>query len=87
MTNDYTYTPEEVADHWEVWLGVTKWTEYMRALQPFNVSIIWYGGYPRSASAIPLCFVIQDINGNKLNEGSRLKDIKQTLLNLKSERS
>lgn len=81
MITDYEFLPEEVAERWAVWCGENQWTKQMRELQKLNCKIIWHGGFPRSASAIPLCFVIVKPNGEKIGT-SRLKDINQTIKEL-----
>jgi len=39
----------------------------------------WWCGYPRSKSAIPLCFSLIDADGKKLEGSSRLKDIRDSV--------
>lgn len=68
-------SPIDLAHAWSLWCGENKWTRSMRSLANVGCTVVWWGGYPRSASAIPLCFVIYLPNGKKFNGHSRLKDI------------
>ncbi|KKL57994.1 hypothetical protein LCGC14_2229800 [marine sediment metagenome] len=64
-----------VAERWEQWCGDTAWSRAMREWAALGGKVIWWGGVPRSASAIPLCFVLIDATGSKMPGNSRLKDI------------
>lgn len=71
--------PEQVVDDWERWCGETPWSIALRRFGELGGRVIWWGGYPRSASAIPLCFVLYDREGQELPREinhSRLKDIR-----------
>jgi len=81
---DYIFNSEEVAKDWERWCGITSWSKGMRALKGKGVKVVWYGGLPRSASAIPLCFTIIMPNSKEI-DGSRLKDIKRAIREVKNE--
>ena len=48
----------EVAEAWERWGGKTQWSKAMTAFGEAGGQVKWYGGFPQSASAIPLCFVL-----------------------------
>ena len=80
----YRYTPAAVADAWERWCGETAWSRTMRSFDGEGRYVIWFGGYPRSASAIPLCFVVYDTEGHSLTTGSRLRDLKTAAASIKS---
>jgi hypothetical protein len=69
------FTPGYVAGVWDEWCGPTAWSHEMRKLEG-RATITWYGGYPRSKSAIPLCFTITLNDGAVIN-GSRLRDIRE----------
>ena len=69
---------DEVAAAWERWCGITAWSSALREFGKVGGSIKWYGGYPRSRSAIPLCFTLICASGDEIN-GSRLKDIQHAL--------
>lgn len=66
----------QVAKAWERWCGDTTWSRAMREWAELGGKVIWWGGYPQSASAIPLCFVLVDATGQKMPGSSRLKDIR-----------
>lgn len=46
----------------------------------------WRCGYPQSASAIPLTFVLFKPDGTKIPGGSRLKDVEAAVRTLESDR-
>ena len=69
---------KEVAEQWVGWCGENRWTNLLDALGVLNGKMIWYGGYPQSKSAIPLCFTLVLENGIEIN-GSRLKDIQRAI--------
>ena len=77
INKGYVKTPLAVAESWESWCGDTKWVKLMKRLQG-SAMIIWWGGYPRSASAIPLCFQII-LNDGRVFDGSRLQDIQMAV--------
>ncbi len=81
--DNYTYVPEFVAEQWGQWCGENQWVKAMKSLANTGTKIIWYCGFPQSASAIPLCFVIVLPNGMEIN-GSRLKDIRNAIKLLKN---
>jgi len=66
---------EEVVLKWKQWCGDTPWSDCLKRFGDLGGKIIWYCGYPRSVSAIPLCFTLILPNKQEIN-GSRLKDIK-----------
>lgn len=68
-----------VAEQWERWCGKTPWSENLRKFGRLGGKIIWWGGYPQSKSAMPLCFVLV-MPDKREWKGSRLKDIKQAVL-------
>lgn len=74
---------EEVATQWDLWCGPTPWSYTLRKFGILGGKIIWFCGYPHSASAIPLCFgLIMPDNTEFIAPDlrhSRLKDIKQAL--------
>ena len=82
--NTYRPTPKKpelcsiVADAWETWCGETPWSIALREFGNLGGTIIWWCGYPRSKSAISLCFTLY-LNGAKLPGSSRLKDIRRTI--------
>jgi hypothetical protein len=47
---------EDVAEAWEAFCGETKWSRLMREAGALGCKCVWWAGYPRSKSAIPLCF-------------------------------
>jgi hypothetical protein len=71
--------PEYIAERWEKFCGDCSWTRYMRALEGTGCKVTWYDGYPRSRSAIPLCFVIYLPDGTEYKGHSRLKDIRNVV--------
>jgi len=72
----------DVADSWEKWCGETAWSKEVRKFGKNGGRIIWWGGFPQSASAIPLCFVLVMPNGKEFGH-SRLKDIKEAIRRIK----
>jgi hypothetical protein len=74
--------PCQVAEAWEAWCGETPWSKALREFGALGGKIIWWMGYPRSMSAIPLCFSLF-FRGKKLPCNSRLKDIKQAIIKAK----
>ena len=74
-------SPAYVADAWERWCGETSWSRGLRRLEG-RATVDWWGGVPRSKSAIPLCFVIRLADGTEIR-GSRLKDIRVALATVK----
>lgn len=74
----------EVAEMWESWCGETKWSKSLRKFGDAGGRVIWWSGYPRSASAIPLCFSLF-LDGKELNGGSRLKDIRAAIAKAEGE--
>jgi hypothetical protein len=75
-------TCEAVASAWERWCGVTPWSISLRLFGNLGGKVIWYGGMPRCASAIPLCFTLIMPDGTKYNGRSRLMDIKDAITQL-----
>jgi len=71
-----------VAESWEKWCGSTPWSENLKELGELGGKIIWYCGYPQSASAIPLCFVLVMPSGEEFGH-SKLKDIKKAIRRLR----
>jgi len=76
-------SPHEVADEWEAWCGTTKWSTALRSLGDAGWSIQWWCGYPRSRSAIPLCFSLFTPNGDKFPCESRLTDLRAAIAQAK----
>ena len=72
-------SPWQVAKRWEEWCGATAWSRAMREWGTLGGMVIWWGGVPQSASAIPLCFVLVDSAGQKMPGSSRLKDIRAAI--------
>ena len=70
---------EEVAKQWENWCGDTPWSRGLREFGDEGGKIIWYCGFPRSKSAIPLCFSLVMPSGIEVPGSSRLKDIKEAI--------
>ena len=66
----------QVAKNWEVWCGDTPWSRAMREWAALGGRVLDFGGRPRCASAIPLCFVLIDAAGCEMPGQSRLKDIR-----------
>lgn len=83
MNRDKTHTLGEVAEAWENWCGKTKWSEGLRRLAWHGFKITWYCGYPKSHSAIPLCFTLVAPDGTIFN-GSRLRDIQSAITHAQS---
>ena len=75
-------TPHEVADAWENWCGVTKWSTSLREFGDLGGKILWWCGMPRSTSAIPLTFALYTPTGEKLYCDYRLKDIRAAIVTL-----
>ncbi len=75
----------QVAKEWEHWCGVTPWSQAMREWAELGGRVIWWGGFPRSKSAIPLCFVLVSRVGKELPGSSRLKDIQAAVVAHKGE--
>ena len=73
-----TMSAKEVAKAWKWWCGSCAWTKAMEAFGKIGGRVRWWAGYPRSASAIPLCFTLILSEGQEIN-GSRLKDIKEAI--------
>lgn len=74
----------EVARAWEVWCGDTPWSRSLRRFGELGGQVRWWGGYPRSASAIPLTFGLFAPDGSKLPSRSRLKDIRAAIAALEA---
>ena len=72
---EYAASPAYVAQQWARWCGENKWTSAMRALDGEGRYVIWWGGYPQSKSAIPLCFQVFHSWHRPLTQGSRLRDL------------
>lgn len=70
--------PAEVAELWEGWCGPTPWSEGLRTFAKLGGTIQFWCGRPRSASAIPLTFVLRAPDNTEFN-GSRLKDIRAAI--------
>ncbi len=68
--------PAAIAHAWERWCGDTPWSRAARKLGELGGLIIWWCGYPQSASAIPLCFGILLPDGHEFPCDSRLKDLR-----------
>lgn len=72
--------PREVAEAWEGWCGETPWSVGLKQFASLGGKIKWWCGMPRSASAIPLCFVLYDSEEKELEVGNeRLKDINKAI--------
>jgi len=69
----------DVAAAWERWCGETPWSRELRTFGRLGGRMVWWGGYPRSASAIPLCFSLYTPDGLPITGGSRLKDIRRAV--------
>lgn len=78
--------PSEIADAWERWAGDTQWSRLMRRFGELGGSVIWWGGFPQSKSAIPLCFVLYDPNGYEIDGKSRLKDLRHAVALLEMDK-
>jgi hypothetical protein len=78
--------PDEVAEAWEFWCGETPWSRSLRRFGELGGRVRWFGGYPRSRSAIPLCFCLYGPDGRELPSRSRLKDIKAAVATLEERR-
>lgn len=76
-----TYTCDKVADIWEAWCGETPWSKYMRQAGTLGVRCVYFDGVPRSASAIPLTFVLVDDEGKWLTNGSTLRELRNFVKN------
>lgn len=76
---------DPIADLWESWCGETLWSKKLKEFGRLGGKITYYCGMPRSASAIPLCFVLHLPNGKEFNGRSRLKDIQQAISKAKGE--
>ncbi len=75
----------DVAEAWEHWGGNTPWSRAMREWSELGGRVIYWGGLPQSASAIPLCFVLVDASGQEIPGKSRLKDIREAVVAAKGE--
>lgn len=70
----------EVADYWARWCGEdTQWVKRLREFGELGGLVRWWCGYPKSASAIPLAFVLFTPDGSELPGNSRLKDIRAAI--------
>lgn len=69
----------DTAKAWVAWCGETSWSKYLYRFGELGGKMIWWGGYPQSVSAIPLCFQLFTPNGIELECNSRLKDIKAAI--------
>lgn len=69
------FDPDEVADAWKRWCGETAWSRGLRDWAELGGTMMWWCGYPRSKSAIPLSFTLIDPQGNEVPGEGRLKDI------------
>lgn len=76
--------PDEIADLWEMWCGVTKWSVSLRRFGELGGRIRYWCGVPRSASAIPLTFALFDPDGVQLPCSYRLKDILAAIATLEA---
>ena len=78
---DYEPKPAAwLADSWAQWCGEdTAWVKEMRRFGALGGRIVDWGGMPRSASAIPLCFELVLPGGIRFPCDSRLKDIKAAI--------
>ena len=56
--DSYRCSPAYVAQRWEQWCGPSPWSRAMFAMEGDGRYVVWFGGYPRSKSAIPLCFQV-----------------------------
>jgi hypothetical protein len=79
MEGGHIQTCEEVATSWENWCGETPWSKSLRKFGELGGKVIWWCGVPRSASAIPLCFVLVMPDGFHYQGHSRLRDIKDAI--------
>lgn len=77
MMSNYNGQVCDIAQAWKAWCGDTRWSRAMRQCERMNLDITWFCGYPQSPSAIPLCFLIKDATGNKLNNGSTLRELER----------
>ncbi len=76
---------QEVSSSWDDWCGKTSWSQTMQRFGELGGKVRWWGGMPRSASAIPLCFELYTSDGRKIEGGSRLKDIHAAVRMLEGE--
>ena len=79
------HDPAEVADAWELWCGETPWSQTLRRFGALGGRVRWLCGYPRSRSAIPLCFCLYRPDGKELPCRSRLKDIRAAVAALEEQ--
>lgn len=68
--------PKAVADFWASYSGDTAWVKELRRFGELGGKIQYWGGVPRSASAIPLTFALFAPCGAQLECRYRLKDIR-----------
>ena len=66
----------DTVEAWVAWCGETPWSKYLRRFGELGGKMIYWGGMPQSASAVPLCFQLFAPDGKELPCESRLKDIK-----------
>ena len=83
---DFEKRPEDVAEAWEGWCGETAWSQSAREFVRLGGEIDWICGYPRSKSAIPLCFTCVLPSGERLPGKNRLADIKTAIKAIQSGR-
>ena len=69
-------TGQELASEWRAWCGDCPWTDLMHQFGELGGTSVWWCGYPRSRSAIPLTFTLIGPDGQKMPCDYRLKDIR-----------
>jgi len=77
---DRLFDASYVAEMWETWCGETPWSTWMLRWADLGGKVEWWCGYPRSKSAIPLCFGLVGADGKRLEGSSRLKDIRAAVI-------
>lgn len=75
-----TFSGEDVARDWGRWCGETSWVKWMRRWGRAGGRVVWWCGYPQSASAIPLCFSLVGPSGDRPPCKSLLRDIRAAVL-------
>lgn len=81
------YTPIDIViAKWQAWCGATRWTDALGRFAVLGGKVKWWCGFPRSASAIPLCFGLYTPDGREIPGRSRLKDIRYAIALLERER-
>lgn len=68
-----------VAEDWRQYGGDNPWTAALDRFGDLGGKVIWWCGYPRCASAIPLTFSLHMPDGTKAHCNYRLKDIRAAI--------